>query len=51
MFEDISYINVKALIRSEMTYPKGTTRPSDVAGTSDTTSSTEMTDSTTETAE
>ena len=28
-----------------MTYPKGTTRPSDVAGTSDTTSSTEMTDS------
>ena len=51
MFEDRSYINVKALIRSEMTYPKGTTRPSNVAGTSDTTNSTEMTDSTTETAE
>ena len=44
VFKDISYINVNALLRSEMTYPKGTVRPSNTTSASDTASTTDTTE-------
>lgn len=48
LYKEISYINVRALIISEMTYPKDNVRPSNVSGASDTTDSSKMYDNPTE---
>jgi methyl-accepting chemotaxis protein len=44
LYKAISYINVRALMISEMTYPKDTARSSNVSGASDTTASSKMYD-------